>query len=86
MIMIVHEAVSVTEPVAALVDVLEGIEKIDTVLVALEDGFLFITSGGDMVDCTGIFYSERTSHDSQTVARKEVYVNSKDLTLRCPLR
>jgi hypothetical protein len=83
--MVVHEAVGVTDPVAALFDVLEGIEKIDSVLVTLEDSLLFITAGCDMVDCTGIFYSERAGHDSQRVARKEANVNSKDLTLRCSL-
>jgi hypothetical protein len=54
MIVVVHEAVGVTDPIVAFVDVLEGIEKIGPVLVALEDGFLFITAGCDMVDCTGI--------------------------------
>jgi hypothetical protein len=83
MIMVIHEAVCVTDPVVALVDVLEGIEKIDPVLVALENGFLFIAAGRDVVDCTGIFYSEWAGHNDQTVARKEANVNSKDLTLRC---
>ena len=31
---------------------------------------------------TGIFYSEWTGHNRQTVAIKEANVNSKDLTLR----
>jgi hypothetical protein len=32
----------------ALVDVLQGVQEIDPALVALEDGFLCITSGGEM--------------------------------------
>jgi hypothetical protein len=39
--------------------VLEGIEKVDPVLVALEDGLSLIAAGSDMVNSTGVLYSER---------------------------
>ncbi len=57
MIMVVHEAVSMADPVVAFIDMLEGIQKIDAVLIALEDGLLFITPGGDVIDGAGILDS-----------------------------
>jgi hypothetical protein len=62
MIMVGHEAVSVAYPIVSLVDMLEGIEEIDTVLVVLKNGFLFITSGGHVVDGAGIFDAEWPCH------------------------
>ena len=44
MIMIGHEAVSVTDPVVSFVDVLEGVQKVLAVGVILEDGFLFVAA------------------------------------------
>lgn len=41
---------------------LEGIAKIDPVLVAFKDGLSLVVSGGDMVDGAGVFYTERTGH------------------------
>ena len=57
---------------------LEGIEKIDSILIALEHGLLFIAAGRDMVDCARKFYKERAGHNDQTRERKEANVNSKD--------
>jgi len=34
-------------------------------------------------DCTGILYAEGVGHIYRKIIRKEVNVNSKDLTLRC---
>jgi hypothetical protein len=36
-----------------------------------------------VVNCTGIFYTERTGHNDTKVSEKMANVNSKDLTLRC---
>jgi hypothetical protein len=44
----------VTDPVAALGDVLEGVQISDAVLVAFEEDLLFIPPGGSGVDGTGI--------------------------------
>jgi len=71
------------DPVISLVDVLERVQEVDAVLVALEDGLSFIAPGGNVVDCTGVFYAERAGHNGRTVAEKRTNVNSKDLTLRC---
>ncbi len=57
MIMVVHEAVGVADPVVAFVDVLEGIQEIDAVLVAFEDGLLFVTPGSNVVDSSGVLYA-----------------------------
>jgi hypothetical protein len=82
MVVVVHEAVGVADPVISLVDVLEGVQEADPVLVALEDGLSFVAPGGNVVDCTGVFYAERAGHNGRTVAEKRANVNSKDLTLR----
>ena len=59
---------------------LEGIEKIDTVLVILKDGLLFIAARRDVIHRAGVFYAEGTGHGLK-IARAPEIVNSKDLTL-----
>ena len=44
MIMIGHKAVCVTDPVVSFVDVLEGVQKVLTVMVVFENRFLFIAA------------------------------------------
>lgn len=56
--MIVHQAVGRADPVVALVDVLEGIQEIDAIPGALEDGLSLVAPGSDGVDCTA--YSLRS--------------------------
>jgi hypothetical protein len=53
MIMVGHEAVRLTNPIVPLVDMLEGIEKIDSILVVFENSFLFIAARGHVVDGAG---------------------------------
>ena len=43
-IVVVHQAVSMTEPVIPLIDVLEGVQKVDAVLVVFENVLLLITA------------------------------------------
>jgi len=81
--MVVHQAVGVADPIAAFIDMLEGVQEVDPVLVAFEDGLSLITAGGDVVNCAGIFYTEWTGHNDTKVSEKMANVNSKDLTLRC---
>jgi ATP-dependent protease HslVU (ClpYQ) peptidase subunit len=50
------------EPVIPFIDMLKCIQKIDAVLVVIENGFLFITARGDVVDGTGVFYAEGSGH------------------------
>ena len=40
MVMVGHQAVSVADPVVALIDMLEGVEEVQAVGVVLEDGLL----------------------------------------------
>jgi hypothetical protein len=55
--MVVHEAVGVADPVIAFDNVLKRVQKVEPVLIALEDGLSLIATGSDVVDCTGIFYT-----------------------------
>ena len=57
MIVVVHQAVGVADPVVALVDVPDGVQEIDPVLIAFEDSLFFITSRGNVVDSAGALYS-----------------------------
>ena len=79
-IVVVHQAVSMTEPVIPLIDVLERVQEVDAVLVALEDGLSFVAPGGNVVDCTGVFYAEGAGHEGNLANNKE-NVKLKDLTL-----
>lgn len=56
--MVIHQAVGMAEPVIPLIDMLEGVQEVDAVLVVFENGLLFITAGGDVIDGTGVFYAE----------------------------
>jgi hypothetical protein len=80
MVMVGHEAVGVAYPIVSLVDVLKGIEEIDTVLVILKNGFFLIPARGHVVDGAWIFDAKRACHELK-IARMVDIVNSKDLTL-----
>ncbi len=49
MIVIVHQAVGVADPIVALVHMLEGVEKLQPVVFGPEDGLPLIAAGGDTV-------------------------------------
>ena len=61
-VVIVHEAVSVTEPPKPVPDAGEKIEEITPVLVSLEDLLTGVSSTGHMIDGARVFDAERTSH------------------------
>jgi hypothetical protein len=82
-IVIAHEAIGMTEPIVAFINVLESVQEVNAVLVVFKDGFFIIASRGDMIDSTCIFYAEGTGH-AGTLAEKKGNVKIKDLTLRCP--
>ena len=44
MIVVVHQAVGMTEPVIPFIDMLERVQKVDAVLVVFENGLLFIAA------------------------------------------
>lgn len=60
---IIHEAISMAEPVIALVDVGKDFEKCLAVLVVLENRFFVIAAVGDVVYRAGVFYAERSGHE-----------------------
>jgi hypothetical protein len=53
MIIIVHPAAGMADPVVAFAHIVEGVQKIGPVLVALEKGLSLVTSGGDVIYSTG---------------------------------
>jgi hypothetical protein len=63
--MVVHETVGVTKPVVAFVDKRKHFEKCLAVLVIFEHGFFIVAPTGDMINCAGVFYAQRTSHKSE---------------------
>jgi hypothetical protein len=63
MIVIAHEAVGVADPVVPLIHMLEGVQKIQLVLVVLEDELVLVATESDMVDCAGIFDPEGTGQE-----------------------
>ncbi len=52
----------VADPVIALIDMLQGVQEVDSILVALEDSLPLIAPGGDVIDSAGALYKERTGH------------------------
>ena len=78
-IVVVHQTVGVADPIVSLVDVLEGVQEVDPVLVALENGLLFITPGGDVINSAGILYVQRAGHEKR-ISKKQNRVRSCDLT------
>ena len=63
--MVVHKTVTVTDPIVASLDMLEGVQKVGTILIALEDSFLFVAAGCDVVDSAGVLYTEGTGHSKR---------------------
>lgn len=66
--------------IVAEIDMADGVQEVQPVLLVSEDRFLFITSGGDVIHCSVIFDAKRACHD-KTVADFISKVKSKDLTL-----
>jgi hypothetical protein len=79
-IVVVHHAVGMTDPVIPFIDMLERVQEVDPVLVVFENGLLFISAGGDVIDGTGVFYAEGAGHAARLALNKE-NVKLKDLTL-----
>jgi hypothetical protein len=84
-VMVVHETVSVADPVVAFIDMLKCVQKVEPVLIGFKHGLLFIATGGDVIDSTGIFYAEWTGHEAR-ISKKCPESNIIDLTLKCTKR
>ncbi len=63
MVMIIHKAVGVTDPMVAFDDMLDGIEEVGPILIVSEDWLLLVSPGGYMVNCTGILDTQRACHE-----------------------
>ena len=79
-IVVVHHAVGVANPVIPFIYMLERVQEVDAVLVVFEDGLLFIAARGDVIDGTCVFYAEGAGHKGNLANNKE-NVKMKDLTL-----
>jgi hypothetical protein len=80
MVVVGHETIGVAYPVVALIDVLNGVQEVLAVLIVFEDGLLFISAGGYVIDGAGIFDAEGSRHGA-TIAQKRAICKEKDLTL-----
>ena len=78
-IVIVHQAVGVTEPMVPLIDLAEEIQKGDAILVVPEDRILGISARGKMVEGSLILDPQRSGH-TRMLSHPGADVNSKDLT------
>jgi len=65
-VMVVHQAIGVADPVVAPCDVLEGVQEGDAVLVAPVDGLFLIAARGDVVDGAGVFDPKGSCHATRT--------------------
>jgi hypothetical protein len=63
MIVVGHEAVCVADPIAALIDALDGVQEVLPVRVVLENRLFLVSPGGHVIDCAGIFYAEGARHE-----------------------
>ena len=79
--MIGHQTVGVINPVVALINMLKGIEEVIAVLIVLEDGFLLVAAGSNMVNGTGIFSAEGTDHNVATVSQNTAIIKVQDMIL-----
>jgi hypothetical protein len=81
MIVVGHEAVGMADPVIPLLHMLKGVQEIDTILVVLEHGLFFVSTGRDVIDCTRVFYAKRARH-GRRISEGMVNVKPQDLTLK----
>jgi hypothetical protein len=55
----------VAAPVASVDDLGENFEEGEAIRIVFRDGVFSIAPGGDVIEGTGEFYSERSSHEGQ---------------------
>ena len=56
-IVVVHQTAGMADPIVTFINVLEGIQKIEAVLVGFEDRLSLVASGGNMIHSASIFDS-----------------------------
>jgi ATP-dependent protease HslVU (ClpYQ) peptidase subunit len=75
-----HEAVGVAYPAIAFGNVLECVQKIETICIVSENRLLLVTPRGYVIDGSGVFDAEGTGHERKIAAERAI-VNPQDLTL-----
>ena len=80
MIVVLHQAVGVADPMIPLMDMLQHVQKVDAVLIVFENSLLFVATGGDVIDSTCVFYAKGARH-AGTLAQKRKNIKTKDMTL-----
>ncbi len=65
MVVVVHEAIGVAEPMKACGYLIKGVKEELTVVIVLENSFPGIAPRGDVVDSPVILYSQRSRHALQ---------------------
>jgi hypothetical protein len=63
MLMIVHQAIGVAEPIIPKGNIGECIQEHLSVLIISENCLSFVSSARDVINSTWKFYAQRTSHD-----------------------
>jgi hypothetical protein len=81
--MVRHQAICVAKPIVPFNDMLERVQKVLTVGIVFEDGFLFVAARGHVIDCTGVFYAKRARHGA-IISQEMANCNEIDLTLMVP--
>ena len=81
MIVVLHQAVGVADPMISLIGMLQHVQKVDAVLIVSENSLLFVTAGGDVINSTRVLYAKGARH-GKILAQKRENVKTKDLTLK----
>jgi len=63
MVMIIHQAVSMAEPIVPKGNILKRIQEHLSVLIVSENCLSFVSSASDVIDSACKFYAQRTCHD-----------------------
>jgi hypothetical protein len=79
-IVIAHEAVSVTDPIVTYIDPNQSIKKGLAVFVVLENSSPVIAAAGDVINSAWVFYAEGAYHIN-IVSACNRNIKTKDLTL-----
>jgi len=53
----------VADPVIALIDMSKYVQEVLAIRIVLENGLLFVSPRGHMIDRTGVFNAKRASHE-----------------------
>jgi hypothetical protein len=63
MVMVVHQAIGVAEPIVPMGNICKSIQKDLSVPIVSENCLSFVSSARDVIDSTWKLYTQRTRHD-----------------------